>query len=198
MAQIDREMKTEERKFVVVETLDDLLAVPYETPSGEACPRLLFRTPEDCRPIPDCASPQVVAEQAFKCGWILSHMFVPPPFRPANTILPADPQHSLTNDAALKAIVPDLSYVSAVAMAMGRVKAVKLSQAFKRCPGPLVYLSVWDITVSHLPAHGMGYEAWKLSERGYVCTEEQAAWVTAMEREVQARCDQDRGSPVMG
>ena len=191
-------MRTESKDFIVIERPGDLYLVKDETPSGEVPPRLLFDFFADIPLPPPCASAEIddisaIVKSVFGDSWKASVTgIVGLDVRSGATVMAADPDHSLSSDAKLTAVFPDLSCARLIAAAMGKSKAAKIQRAYEKHRGPLVYLSNWDITLMAIPARLHQFSGWKLSERGYVCTEEQAIWVACKEREVLEKRSRER------
>jgi len=191
-------MRTESKDFIVIESLDDLYLVKYETPSGERLPYLLFDFTAELPPVPPCVSGwlddlSAIVKSTFGDSWKASVAGIAGlDVRSGATVMAADPDHSLSSDAKLTAVFPDLSCARLIAAAMGKSKAAKIQRAYEKHRGPLVYLSNWDITLMAIPARLHQFSGWKLSERGYVCTEEQAIWVACKEREVLEKRSRER------
>ena len=83
---------------------------------------------------------------------------------------------SLTKVAKIGCIIPDLRHLAYAASELGKCKRHKIMEAREQTDEPLVYMVNWDITLMELPDH-----RFKLSERGFVCTREQAEKLKAKE-----------------
>lgn len=166
-------------EYTVIEHIEELCDVCFELSETKPCQHILFdmiHTPANLM-IPDDL--QNSAKEAFDRAW----SDVPFAVRSDVTKLAATTEHSIVTDNKIAALVCDAEYIPAVAFAMGLAKRAKLMRANKIHNQPLVYLSCWDITVMALKPSSStcGLGGWKLSERGYVCTEDQATAIATKE-----------------